>query len=42
MHNKTTLMVQDCTEKYKSAEDAYQAGLFTDCIKMLEEMLDYM
>jgi len=31
---------QDCAAKYKSAEDAYQAGLFTDCIKMLEEMLD--
>ncbi len=37
---QTSLVVQDCTEKYKSAEAAYQAGLFTDCIEMLEVMLD--
>jgi hypothetical protein len=31
---------QDCTDKYRSAESAYQAGLFTDCIRTLEGMLD--
>jgi len=36
----STSLYQDCTAIYKSAEDAYQAGLFTDCIEMLEEMLD--
>ena len=31
---------QDCTDIYRSAEAAYQAGLFTDCIKTLESLLD--
>jgi hypothetical protein len=30
---------QDCSAKYKSAEAAYLAGLFTECIKTLEGML---
>jgi hypothetical protein len=31
---------KDCSAKYKIAEVAYQAGLFTNCIEMLEDMLD--
>lgn len=31
---------QDCSAKYKSAEVAYLAGLFTECIITLEGMLD--
>lgn len=30
---------EDCFAKYKSAEDAYQAGHFTICTEMVEEML---
>lgn len=31
---------QDCIDKYRSAETAYQIGLFTDCIRTLEGLLD--
>jgi hypothetical protein len=31
---------QECSAKYKSAEDAFQAGHFTICIEMVEEMLE--
>lgn len=34
------LIIQDCNERYMNAEDAYQAGLFSNCIHILEEMLD--
>ena len=40
MSQQHSPLVQDCSVKYKSAEDAYQEGLFTDCIRMLEGLLD--